>query len=404
MPNFIPKGNKWNALNNRVHFKDCRGMTDLSIIIQDLIATGKEGDHWDFKREPHAKAGDLIKDILCLANSPRHDGDRYIIYGVDDTGSVVGLQAAAHRTQADIVNTLSNACFAGGVYPDIYLQEVELQGQRLEVVVIKDHPEKPYYLQKKYNNDGVRLNPGTVYSRVRDSNTSSDQAASSHDIERMWRQRFGLNLTPFQRVQNYLLDWDGWTRTVEYNWYYSQIPEFTISPTEEETQPVLAGDNWVRAALDPSASVRPFRICFHQTILAEVVCIFYDGAQVITPAPQPTHFVYAEDLRFYSLSADTLDFLFLQFLTRTKEEQLLKDGLSGGRKPNAPVILFRSGEEHQSFKEELEHNPVTVEARHYVVSFIQNDPMITEQDRKIIAFSNAVIERFREWRARDSKA
>ena len=401
MPNFIPKGISWNALNNRVHFKVRRRMTDLSKIIQDLIATGKEGDHWDFKREPHAKAGDLIKDIICLANSPRHDGDRYIIYGVDDTGSVVGLQSATHRTQANIVNTLSNVGFAGGVYPDIYLQKVCLQGQRLEVVVIKDRPEKPYYLHKRYHKDDVRLNPGTVYARVRDSNTSSDQVASSHDIERMWRQRFGLDLTPFQRVQNYLLDWDGWTSTSEYNWYYSQFPEFTISPTEEETRPVQAGENWVRDAIDPSAFVRPFQICFHQTMLAEVVCILYDGAQAITPAPRLTCFDYAEDLWFFSLSADTPEFLFLQFLTETEGEQLLQNGLSGGRKPNAPVILFRSGEERQSFKEELEHNPVTVEARHDVV-FRQNDPMITEHDRKIIAFSKAVIERFSEWRARDS--
>ena len=401
MPNFIPKGISWNALNNRVHFKVRRRMTDLSKIIQDLIATGKEGDHWDFKREPHAKAGDLIKDIICLANSPRHDGDRYIIYGVDDTGSVVGLQSATHRTQANIVNTLSNVGFAGGVYPDIYLQKVCLQGQRLEVVVIKDRPEKPYYLHKRYHKDDVRLNPGTVYARVRDSNTSSDQVASSHDIERMWRQRFGLDLTPFQRVQNYLLDWDGWTSTSEYNWYYSQFPEFTISPTEEETRPVQAGENWVRDAIDPSAFVRPFQICFHQTMLAEVVCILYDGAQAITPAPRLTRFDYAEDLWFFSLSADTPEFLFLQFLTETEGEQLLQNGLSGGRKPNAPVILFRSGEERQSFKEELEHNPVTVEARHDVV-FRQNDPMITEHDRKIIAFSKAVIERFSEWRARDS--
>ncbi len=59
-------------------------MTDLSEIIGGLIATGKEGDHWDFKRDSHTKTGDLIKDIMCLANTPRHAGDRYIVYGVDD--------------------------------------------------------------------------------------------------------------------------------------------------------------------------------------------------------------------------------------------------------------------------------------------------------------------------------
>ena len=377
-------------------------MTDLSVIIGDLIATGKEGDHWDFKRCAHAKAGDLIKDIICLANSPRHAGDRYIVYGVDDTtGSVVGLQSAPHRTQADIVSTLSNAGFAGGVYPDIYLQQIELQGRRLDVLVIKDRPEKPYYLQKAYYKDGVRLNPGTVYARVRDSNTPSDQVASSHDIEQMWRERFGLDQTPFQRVQNYLLDRDGWTETSEYVWYYSQFPEFTISPTEEETRPVQAGENWVRSAINPSAFVRPLRICFHQTVLAEVVCILYDEMREITPAPLPRRVDSTQELWFFSLCADTFDFLFLQFLTGTAQDQLLKDGLSGGRLPNVPVILFLSSAEEQAFIENLERNPVTVEGQHdHVVG--QNDPMISKRDRKIIAFSEAVIERLSEWRANGS--
>ena len=378
-------------------------MTDLTGIIGDLVATRKEGDHWDFKREPHDKIGDLIKDIICLANSPRHTGDRYIIYGVDDTGTVVGLQPDARWTQADIVSKLLDVGFADGVYPDIHLEQIELQDKRLEVLVIKDHPEKkPYYLQKGYCKYGFRLNPGTVYSRVRDSNTPSDQVASSHDIERMWHERFGLDQTPFQRVQNYLLDRDSWIETSENIWFYSQCPEFTISPTEEEAWPVKAGENWVRAALNPSAFVRPFRICFHQTVLAEVVCILYDEMRARTPAPRPTHVDYTKDLWFFSLCADTLEFRFLQFLTGTERDQLLQDGLSGGRSPNVPVILFRSDEERQAFEEELERNPVTVEGRHDIVFGQQNDPMISEQDRKIIAFSKAVIERFGEWRDRSS--
>ena len=231
-------------------------VTDLATIIEGLIGTRKEGDHWDFKRESHAKNGELIKDIMCLANTPRHAGDRYIVYGVDDTGSIVGMGSGPFKTQADIVNTLSNAGFAGGVYPDVYLQQIELQGQRLDVLVIKDRPEKPYYLQKGYRKHDVRLSPGTVYARVRDSNTPSDQVASSRDIEQMWRERFSLDQTPFERVQNYLLDRDGWTKTSEHVWYHSQFPEFTVSPTEEEERPVRGGENWVRSATNPTAFVR----------------------------------------------------------------------------------------------------------------------------------------------------
>ncbi len=376
-------------------------MTDLSKIIEVLAASGKEGDHWDFKSEPHARSADLIKDIICLANSPRHRGDRYIIYGVDDSGTVVGLPPGTGRTQADIVNTLSGAGFAGGVYPDIELQEIEFRGQRLEVLVIKDRPEKPYYLQQAYYKGGARLHAGTVYSRVRDSNTPGDGVASSSDIELMWRQRFGLDQSPLQRAQGYLLDTDGWTETSENVWHYSQFPEFTISPAEQEPRPVHAGENWVRAATNPSAFVLPFSICFHQTVLVGIECIYFDEMRKLTPAPRPTRVDIAKDLWIFSLSADTLEFRFLQFLTGGGRDRLLRDGLSDGRGVTVPVLLFRSGEERQAFMDELTREPVKVEARH-ALGGARNDPEISEQDRRIVAFSRAVMERFNEWRAKRS--
>ena len=202
-------------------------MGKLSRIIKDLIARRKEGDHWDFKQCEHTKTGELIKDIICLANSPRHKGDRYIVYGVDDTGNVIGVQGSPKRTQADIVHTLSKVGFAGGVYPDIYLEQIELQAKRLDILVIKDRAEKPYYLESGYHKQGIRLHPGTVYSRVRDSNTPTDQVASSHDIEQMWREKFGLHQTPFERVQKYLLKHQNWTETAEYTWYHSLVSQET---------------------------------------------------------------------------------------------------------------------------------------------------------------------------------
>ena len=376
-------------------------MTDLSAIISALVATGREGDHWDFKLKPQAKPGDLIKDILCLANPPRHDGDRYIIYGVDDAGTVVGLEPGPRRTQADIVNTLSNAGFSGGIYPDIELRAIELQGQRLEVLVVKDRPEKPYYLQQTYDRNGVRLHAGTVYSRVRDSNTPSDQVASSSDIELMWRERFGLDQSPLQRVRQYLLDRDGWTETSEHYWHYAQFPEFTISQAEEEPRPVEAGENWARAATNPAAFVLPFQVCYHQTVLVGLECIYFDEMRKLTPAPRPTRVDVTEDLWFFSLSADTLEFRFLQFLTGTARERLLQDGLRDGRGATVPVLLFRSGDERRAFVKDLTLKPVNIEVRHALVG-AKNDPEIREQDWRIVAFSRAVVERFSEWKRRKS--
>ena len=127
------------------------------------------------------------------------------------------------------MSTLARIGFAGGVYPDIHLERLEIRKCDIEILVIKDRPEKPYFLQRNYDKAGVRLNPGTIYSRIRDSNTPSDQVAPSHDIEQMWRERFDLDQTPFQRVRNYLQDRTYWTETSEFTWHHSQFPEFTIS-------------------------------------------------------------------------------------------------------------------------------------------------------------------------------
>ena len=54
-------------------------MADLAETVGSLIAARKEGIHGNFKREHHERAGDLVKDIICLAYSPRHRGDRYLI-------------------------------------------------------------------------------------------------------------------------------------------------------------------------------------------------------------------------------------------------------------------------------------------------------------------------------------
>ena len=152
---------------------------------------------------------------------------------------------------------------------------------------------------------------------------------------------------------------------------------------------------------------RPLGICllvaefFNQTVLVKVECILYDEMRATTPAPQPRRVDLAKDLWFFSLCAGTIDFLFLQFLTGTAKDQLLRDEPSGGRLPTVPVILFRSGEEQKAFEDDLKRDPVTVEERHDHV-FAHGDPTISEQDRKKIAFSSAVVERFGEWKTAKS--
>ena len=41
----------------------------LSQIIEFFLSQGKEGECWDFKQEWHEDISDLLKDIVCFANT-----------------------------------------------------------------------------------------------------------------------------------------------------------------------------------------------------------------------------------------------------------------------------------------------------------------------------------------------
>ena len=124
-------------------------MTDrdnLSQTIKDLIARNGEGDYWDFKRKHHAAKGDLVHDILCLANA-EHRGPRFLVFGVDDNDfSLHDIERSdGRRTQADIAGLFRDnaAKFFQSRFPTFHLREIAIDGITVDVLVIEDEPKKP---------------------------------------------------------------------------------------------------------------------------------------------------------------------------------------------------------------------------------------------------------------------
>ena len=99
-------------------------------LIRFFLEQGKEGDCWDFKQEWHENIADLIKDIICFANTV-HDENCYLIFGVSDDLSVTGMKKA-RRKQADIIDTISTLTFAGDAYPAIDIKTVVCNGVQRE--------------------------------------------------------------------------------------------------------------------------------------------------------------------------------------------------------------------------------------------------------------------------------
>ena len=124
----------------------------LGRTVADLIGRRGEGVYWDFKSEHHTDKWKLVHDVLCLANA-EHDGPRFLVFGVNDEDfSVRSIeQDSGRRTQADIATLFRDNArkFFQSRFPTFHLQEIEINGALVDVLVIEDEPNKPYYLVER---------------------------------------------------------------------------------------------------------------------------------------------------------------------------------------------------------------------------------------------------------------
>lgn len=56
---------------------------NLALEIDKLILLRQEGGFWDFKREWYSNNGDMLHDIICMANNLCNH-TAYIIIGIDE--------------------------------------------------------------------------------------------------------------------------------------------------------------------------------------------------------------------------------------------------------------------------------------------------------------------------------
>ena len=134
-------------------------------LVKFFLEQGKEGECWDFKQEWHDDMSNLIKDIICLANTV-HDENCYIIFGVSDDLRIVGMQKP-RRKQADIIDAISNLHFAGDNYPKISIETIKYNDIELDVLIINDTDKTPIFLKKQYG----KIREGCIYLRIGDKNT-----------------------------------------------------------------------------------------------------------------------------------------------------------------------------------------------------------------------------------------
>ena len=185
---------------------------ELEQEIQELIELHAEREYWDFKQQWHSNNADLLHDIICMANSPANR-DCYIIIGVEDKSfNVLGVSGGEKRkNQQNVIELLrQKPSWAGGYIPEVYVKTISIADKEIDVVVVKQSDNTPFYLLEDYKKEGQSIFKGVIYTRKGDTNTPKTGTADLHDTELLWKRRFGLLYNPSQRAKFYLKDLDNW--------------------------------------------------------------------------------------------------------------------------------------------------------------------------------------------------
>lgn len=282
-------------------------MADIADTIEHLIAQRAEGVYWDYKELHHACKYDFVHDVLCLANA-RHQGPRYIIFGVSDSGIVKSARKDKdRRSQAGVADLFRSIApkFANQQTPEINLTTVRVRSGCVDVLTIGDRPHKPYYLVEKYG----KVRPHHVYTRTCDTNTPINESAAPHEIERMYMERAGLGVPLIDRIKKYVRDAPGWTRdpTHEENevWYYRPFPEITMRAADP-SKTVAHNEEWTRGEIVGANNLAYYQeIWFHQTCVVRVRCVIFDDRKKHIVAPDWESIGRG---RFYYYDSDSVGF------------------------------------------------------------------------------------------------
>lgn len=351
--------------------------------ISELISLGAEGEYWDFKRDWYDNSA-LLHDIICMANN-LSNRDAYIIIGVDNCGSVLGVTGKDRKNQQNVIDFLKDKNFAGGVRPTVYVRPLKIESRKIDVIIIKNSTHTPYYLTDDYR--GVLK--GNIYTRIGDTNTPKIKTADIDKVIILWKKRFGIDLIPLKKMERLLInpkDWlpmgtDGKHSTNNYKcrsvWYNKANPEFTISYRINEGQfdkgridVVESSMFWMNKLPRPlhNAYVYELSVNYHSTVMYSSFAVSADGFRFerllwkSKPLLRDSDHCY---IQYAFIEKDSLEFLLDVWLCnryetiQQTEDSCYSSPLKPWRKcysylhrnPYAVVPVFESSEEHKLFIE-----------------------------------------------------
>lgn len=269
--------------------------------ILHLISLKQEGAYWDFKKEWHSQKSDLLHDIMCFANN-LVNSDCYIIIGVDEENdyAVCDIKADLNRKNTQkLVDFLKDKKFAGGVRPLALVESRDIDGKTIDVIIIKNSFDTPYYLTESYQD----VYKNNIYARVMDTNTPKPNSADVNYVEYLWKKRFRLLETPLERFYYFLhfpIDWSDSPFEYTETKFYKYAPEYRIVSTEDESRDGY--EYYLFSQSDPRPHWYNTSLFYHQTVIEAFLEMAMDGGRWSAIAPERSA-IYKDGNRFSDIKS-----------------------------------------------------------------------------------------------------
>ncbi|MBA6316953.1 ATP-binding protein [Cellulophaga baltica] len=367
-----------------------------------LLESKREGDYWDFKQEPHENKASLLHDILCLANCS-HRGNRFLIYGVtdpDEGTEIIGLSKGHknRKSQVQFIDFLRSKPFAGDCRPEIELHTLLINGLEIDILVIFDKPLKPYYLSQDYRDNGKIVKANFIYTRTNDTNTPIDKSADIGVIEKMWRQRFGLDISPLERMKMLLLQPQDWFKDIGNKpyAYHLDFPEFRIEFSEvHEFWEVFSSFFTNEKSYLGTATFK-----YHSTTLFELEYMYCDEMRIEFAVPK-TAIVRLKNYNnwFYYYNLEALNGIFLQFMTNNLSHIYSRNNAF-------PFVIFDNETERDTFIDYVTKNENLLdEIKPDLWGEMAKDNMKKEKKGSVIdpIFIDKVIQLHEKWAGHNTR-
>lgn len=332
----------------------------LKNLIEELIAANREDDWWDFKQCHHQNKADLLHDIICLANN-RANRDAYLIFGVEDkTYNILGVENDPNRrNQQGIVDFLRSKSFAGQVRPRVEVRTISINDHELDVFIVKNSTDVPYYITKDYNDGQKRIRANYIYTRVQDNNTPIDTCADINHVEYLWKKRFGLITTPLEQLKVLLKKPDDWIEE-ESRYYHKMFPQFTIEIENDDDDSGRCRMFYHHVQMNNRFSYGTIKLFHYTTQLFSCQCTGLDEDRMTAPCPDS---IFIHSLRrpddmigIYYYAADSIKYLLLRFLERKIGEGNGHEAQIATNRLLSVVLIFDSDNSAEQFKKYINDN------------------------------------------------